>query len=338
MSKPMIVLAWIASLVACASSARSGAPRLGAALQRATAARGEERCVGFPSLSLPDPPPGYPQRVCWREPLPEGRTLGECPPSMARVPGGTLSVLAPEHARRTRAMDPFCMDRSEVTVAEYRACVRAGACIGPNDSVDAVRIEATMRARHGAFCNARFTDREEHPMNCVSWPQAVAYCAWRYGSHGALPTEDQWARAARGATERVYPWGDALPEPDTANRCGLSCLRALGDAQGEVTVDAEGDRYVTTAPVARFVRGDSPFAIHDLAGNVAEWTRSPYGQYRRAADGKLAYHAEDPALRVIRGGAWAHVEETPLQIDERAWLLLTDRASWVGFRCVVEAE
>ncbi|MFO0652590.1 MAG: SUMF1/EgtB/PvdO family nonheme iron enzyme [Polyangiales bacterium] len=338
MLKPLIAIAWVVSLAACASNIRGGAPRRAASSPRAPLAEREEACVRFPSLSLPDPPSGFPAQVCWRAPLPEGDTLGECPPTMARITGGTLSVLAPEFARRTCAVAPFCMDRSEVTVAEYRACVRAGACVGPNDTVDAVRIEATTQARHGAFCNARFTDREEHPLNCVSWPQAVAYCAWRYGAHGAVPTEDQWAWAARGATERVYPWGDTLPEPHTANRCGASCLRALGHAQGEATVDGEGDGYITTAPVARFPRGDSPFAIHDLAGNVAEWTRSPYGQYRRAPDGKLAFHAEDPALRVVRGGAWAHVEEAPLQIDERAWLLLTDRASWVGFRCVVEAE
>ncbi len=289
----------------------------------------------FPSPSLPDPPPEHPAQVCWSEPLPEGDTLGECPSTMARVAGGTLSVLAPEHARRAVSIAPFCMERSEVTVAEYRACVRAGACVGPNDTVDAVRVDAEIRARHSGFCNATAPHRDDHPMNCVSWPQAVAYCAWRYGSHGALPAEDQWAWAARGATEHIYPWGDELPAVDMANRCGSSCYHRLGHG----SIDGgEGDAWVTTAPVARFPRGDSPFGIHDLSGNVAEWTRTPYGQYRYGADHKLAYHSDDAALRVVRGGAWLHIEETPLQIDERGWLLLTDRASWVGFRCVVEAE
>lgn len=332
--KTLKCLCMCASLCACAAAPPAPAS---AASPRAPVAPGVETCVQFPSRSLPDPPPGYPSRVCWQAPASAGEgPVTACPASMALVTGGTLQVLSPEHERRTQPMAPFCIERSEVTVAAYRACRQAGACVGDVDSVDAVRMEQTDRVRYSALCNARHADRDEHPMNCVSWTQAVAYCRWRHGAHGALPTEEQWAFAARGATQRVYPWGDELPGPAHANRCGIDCMRSLGRVDVGVTVHGEGDGWVTTAPVGRFPLGDSPFAVHDLAGNVAEWTRSPYGHYRRTASGAMEYFVEDLALRVHRGGAWGHVEETPLLIDERAWLLLTDRAAWVGFRCVID--
>ena len=134
----------------------------------------------------------------------------------------------------------------------------------------------------------------------------------------------------------MYPWGDELPGTTHTNRCGVDCMRSLGTVREDMAVHSEGDGWVHTAPVGRFLRGDSPFAVHDLAGNVAEWTRTPYGQYRRTPSGALEYFVDDLALRVIHGGGWTQVVETHQQIDERAWLLLTDRASWVGFRCVLD--
>lgn len=167
-------------------------------------------------------------------------------------------------------------------------------------------------------------------MNCVSWPQAVVYCRRRHGARGALPTEDQWALAARGETQRVYPWGDARPGSTHANRCEFDCMRARGMVREGVDIHGEGDGWLTTAPVGRFALGDSPFAVHDLAGNVAEWPRTPYGQYRRTPHGALEYLVEDLALRVVHGGSWMQVDETPLRVDERSWLLLTDHAACGG--------
>lgn len=118
---------------------------------------------------------------------------------------------------------------------------------------------------------------ERHPVNEVTWNGARAYCAWR----GArLPSEAQWEAAARGREGRRYPWGNDPP-----------------DAQRAVF----GRRSNHTEPVGSRPRGATPQCVHDLAGNVAEWTSSLYLSYPyRSDDGR-----EDPARsgeRVTRGG------------------------------------
>lgn len=332
------VFVLVVSSCATASNARvvqTTSDRGGESQSTAALVRPSE-CASTPSRSLPDPPPEYVGTLCWTNAVTAGRSLDACDPSMARIEGGDLRVLEPQHARRTVKIEPFCIERNEVTVDQWRACVRAGRCAGTVESVEAVRMEPSQRELYSRFCNARYSDRGSHPINCVSWLQAMDYCAWRYGAHGTLPSEDQWAFAARGTTERVYPWGDDLPGFSQANRCSVNCMRALGRVRPDYTVDSEGDGWVTTAPVGSFPRGASVFAVNDLAGNVAEWTRTVYGQHRYDSEQVLRYRTEDATLRVWRGGSWAHVEETPLQIDSREWLRFTDRSMLVGFRCVRE--
>lgn len=104
-----------------------------------------------------------------------------CPAEMLRIPGGTL---------RGERVDPFCMDRTEVTVSAYGECP---SCAAPET---------------GAACNWGRSDRYNHPVNCVDWGQANSYCRW-LGS--TLPTELEWEFGAVGETGNVYPWGDTTP-------------------------------------------------------------------------------------------------------------------------------
>ena len=101
------------------------------------------------------------------------------------------------------------MDLTEVTVAIYDACVRAGSCTragGPD--LD-------------PFCNEGKPERANHPINCVDWNQAMTYCNY-IGAR--LPTEPEWEYAARGSDGRKYPWGNTPPNAHLLNACGDECV------------------------------------------------------------------------------------------------------------------
>jgi formylglycine-generating enzyme required for sulfatase activity len=118
---------------------------------------------------------------------------------------------------------------------------------------------------------------ERHPVNEVTWNGARAYCAWR----GArLPTEAEWEAVARGREGRPYPWGHQLP---TAERAVFA------------------RRSNETEPVGSRPAGATLEGVHDLAGNVAEWTSTLYRPYPyRGDDGRE--DLEVRGERVTRGG------------------------------------
>jgi formylglycine-generating enzyme len=151
-------------------------------------------------------------------------------------------------------------------VADYAACVERARCTEPAPYSTTVRLD-----RFRAFCNWRRPDaRDRHPVNCVSYEQAKAYCA----SRGArLPTDVEWSWAASNGGHSIYPWGSTLPDGTRVNGCGRECPPAVRAATGNrelVARYSDDDGFTDTAPVGSFPRGDNRWGIHDLAGNVAE--------------------------------------------------------------------
>jgi formylglycine-generating enzyme required for sulfatase activity len=194
---------------------------------------------------------------------------------MMRIPAGTFSMGSDKGEENEKpvhqvTLKSFEMDVTEVTVAEYQTCVRAGRC---------------RQADWGGPCNSGVSPvlgREQHPINCVDWNQAKVYCE-SVGKR--LPTEEEWEYAARGADGRTYPWGNSPPRNQL-------CWN------GEGTDVGKGKRFAT-CPVGSYPSGDSPFGLHDMAGNVWEWTASEYCD--SYGSGKNCTPA-----RVFRGGsAWA---------------------------------
>lgn len=271
----------------------------------------------------PPPPPPPPPRVT------EG---------CVQLAGGTFTMGSPvgegeddERPQHTVTVAGFCIDRTEVTVGAYRACVAAGRCAAPT-AYDA------RPGRWQVFCHWGRSGVEGHPINCVTQPQAEAYCAWR-GGH--LPTEDQWEFAARGAAGRRYPWGDAPePSPQNSNLCGSECV-TYAEALGRSSTGIAGwtDPWGGTAAVAELPRaGDTPDGLIGMAGNVWEWTRTPYGRYAARAGDATEDGGNAGSSRVVRGGAWVSLSPASARAAFRIRYDTVSEYEYVGFRCVTEGR
>jgi formylglycine-generating enzyme required for sulfatase activity len=136
----------------------------------------------------------------------------------------------------TAGKNKFALEKTEVTVGQYKACVDAAAC---------------EPAGTGPHCTGIAVDTPSRPINCVDHGQAERYCKW-LGRR--LPTEAEWEQAARGRTGGQHPWGNAEPDKQLCwNRCTLK----------------EGPCDVATfKPTAE--------GLADMAGNVGEWTASHF--------------------------------------------------------------
>ncbi len=226
-----------------------------------------------------------------------------CPAGMALIPAGqflmgdatgTEPLALPVHGVRLRA---FCLDVTEVTVRAYRECPTAMGCTPT----------ATLPA-----CNWGVSGRDDHPINCVTAEQAIAYCVWRGGA--SLPTEAQWEYAARGVDGRMYPWG---PEAPGAQLCW----------------SGGGTIQPNTCPVRMFPAGAR--GLFDMGGGIAELTSDRYFTYT----GNMTTYVDDPVstggstIRIIRGGNWRSTSAN----DVRAWYregLEVSYSTGVGFRCM----
>jgi formylglycine-generating enzyme required for sulfatase activity len=247
---------------------------------------------------------------------------------MVRIPAGTFTMgsdagSADEQPAHQVTLPSFEMDRTEVTAAQYETCVLAMAC-RPATAVKADGALSGDEQVMSQFCNAGRKGREQHPLNCVDWNEANAYCRW---AGKRLPTEEEWEYAARGAAGRTYPWGSQAPEPALLNACGEKCV-ALAASKGWKwpQMYAANDGFVDTAPVGSFPKGQSPFGVLDLAGNVQEWTDTRYCD-SYAESKKCMDH------RVLRGGSWSDGSSAYVRAGYRNGGVPAERSIYVGFRC-----
>ena len=195
-------------------------------------------------------------------------------------------------------LDGFWIDETEVTNTQYRWCVEAGDCPEPTT------------CDWGA---APFEDltKTNHPVVCVNWEGAEAYCEW---VGGQLPTEAEWEYAARGPAGSVYPWGDLEPS------CNL----------GQYASCEEG-----TVKVGDLSDGASWCGALDMAGNAWEWVADRYGRtYYGDSPGENPTGPEAEADRVLRGGGW-YFDARDMRAAGRYKLPPAQRLDYVGFRCIV---
>jgi tRNA A-37 threonylcarbamoyl transferase component Bud32 len=215
-------------------------------------------------------------------------------------PSCEREAFADERARQA-LLNPYAIDRREVTNAEFEAFVGATGygttAEGRGYSQDLTRCRGcTWRTpRPGRAASAHPRDPVVH----VSWSDARAYCTWR----GArLPTEDEWEYAARGNRGRAYPWGDAW-EP---TRLRDTIAAGLG-----------------LEPAGSHPGGATPDGVEDLAGSVAEWTST---------------RSEPGSERIVKGGSWMDRVPSDFRSARRAKAAPDHASIAIGLRCAYSLE
>ncbi len=262
-----------------------------------------------------------------------------CPADMVKVPAGKFfmgtddkEALSPEKPAHQVTLGAYCIDRTEVTVAAYKACSDVGGCrpIKPSNEWDG--LGERERKIFDPLCNIRDADKASHPMNCIDWKNARAFCKTQ---KKRLPTEAEWEHAARGSDGRRYPWGDESPSKERLNACGTECER-WGKAVGlglRAMYDGD-DGFANTAPVGTFPLGRTVYGADDMTGNVWEWVQDVYAQYGSAPEVEPRGPGKGDE-RVIRGGAWNGSDPGFVRPTFRNHDAPQKRAYNIGFRCAM---
>ena len=207
--------------------------------------------------------------------------------------------------------------RSEVTNAAYERCADAGRCRRAHYDDGTCRRSLAGEWGEGRVEDARIR-AADHPVVCVDWQEAAAFCAW---AGGRLASEAEWEYIARGGgREQTYPWGDAR----------ATCARAVMRDGGP------GCGTGATAPVCSRPAGHTRPGVCDLAGNVFEWTADSWHRNYRGApsDGRPWTSARgEPERKVQRGGSWRFPDDAQ-RVANRGILQNWKRSVSLGFRCV----
>ncbi len=193
------------------------------------------------------------------------------------------------------------MLETEVTVAQYRQCVQAEACTQPPSK------------ENGG--NWGIADRENYPINNVTWYQAEDFCTW---AGGRLPSEAEWEYAAsNGDAEDEFPWGNARP----------TCSYAIMDDGGD------GCGIDHTWPACSRPEGNTTHGLCDMAGNVWEWVQDWYhSNYTGAPLDGTAWVDPSGTVKVRRGGAYYNLVGG-MRASNRSTDMPTIGEDYLGFRC-----
>jgi len=307
------------------------------------------------------------------------RTTSIEPDGTVRIPGGTFQMgdhhdLGGREHRNDEVpihevtLDPFHMGVHEVTNAEYcrflnaalrqrLVSVRDGIVYDKAGRIIYCKTRPAVPYSHIAWTGKVFavaTGKERHPVVCMRWEGAAAYCNWLSAEKGLapcyapgswacdytrsgyrLPTEAEWEFAGRGglhAPYRIYPWGDEAdttranwPRSRDPYESGpLPWTTPVGFYNGERHLKADFG-WPGKAQTYQTGNGANGYGLHDMAGNVWEWCNDWYTN---------TYYAASPSVnpigpargrpmpdgkpyRVLRSGNWYNGPEGHSRVSNR---------------------
>jgi formylglycine-generating enzyme required for sulfatase activity len=245
-----------------------------------------------------------------------------------------LDGCVPQH--KVRISYDFLMGKYEVTVKDFALFIEETKHQVQTDkgSVPITMVAGGFKSVPGLnWENPGFAQTDKHPVVCISWQDAKAFCTWLNqkdkskpkGWRYRLPTEAEWEYAARGSKNLYYPWGNEWKE---------GC--AFTNIAGKTKADKDTP---LTAPVGSYGKaGESPFGVCDMLGNIWEFCEDCHGaNFYANSPEKDPFNKKSSGRRVVRGGS-AIVEETVCSNVFRAGDAESYTEASEGFRIVLVPE
>jgi formylglycine-generating enzyme required for sulfatase activity len=246
-------------------------------------------------------------------------------PETVYIPGGPFPMGTDDPAAPAWEQPQHPVDLPDFRIGRYPVTVRQYAAF--------IKDQKDQPAPPGWFNREPPAGRADHPITHVSWRDALAYCAWlsrQTGRRYTLPSEAEWEKAGGCVDKETSRQGDK--GEDWRFPWGSEWIDGRCNAAGE------GTTAVTAYPA-----GASGYGVHDLLGNVQEWTRSLWGSqpnqpdygypYDPAGGHELADPAQLPAqARLVQRGGSFKSQPAELRCTARGNALPDSRIGWRGFR------
>jgi formylglycine-generating enzyme required for sulfatase activity len=244
-------------------------------------------------------------------------------PAMVVIPVGSFLMGSPDDEAGRRANEGpqfrvrfdrgFALAQTEVTVAQFRRFVEA---TGHQTRAERARSSTIYDERSGSMRERGGIDwrndetggdaADDHPVIHIAWGDAEAYARWLAQATAQpyrLPSEAEFEYALRAGSDSRYPWGDGAPDRPLAN-VSTAGDRSPQQRQWSNAFPGATDGHFGIAPVRSFP--GNAFAVHDLDGNVSEWTEDCWhSSYSRAPSDGQAWVNPGCSRRVVRGASWA---------------------------------